>query len=277
MSRTGEALSSLRHAAGRAAQLLGFLERRCTLCHAPFEDALPDKEEVPHAERVLPLFFCPDCRRKLRRRTMGFCPYCGEPSALEEAPCQPCQKCLRKLPPWREFFFFGVYGGLLREVILRAKFGGSLACLNALDHILAALCEEQYEVSQKPDVIVPMPLDEERLRRRGYNQCREMVRYTSKILHVPVRTDILIKTQKISPQAMMKREQRLALGQPFAAKNAEGLFILLVDDICTTGTTMERAAECLLAAGALRVDAAVLARASQHENHGGGEKTRSLS
>ncbi|MGN1038935.1 MAG: ComF family protein, partial [Mailhella sp.] len=67
------------------------------------------------------------------------------------------------------------------------------------------------------------------------------------------------------------------LGQPFAAKNAEGLFILLVDDICTTGTTMERAAECLLAAGALRVDAAVLARASQHENHGGGEKTRSLS
>lgn len=248
---------------------LGLLERRCAACGEPFEPE--ERPDVPDVEAELGRLFCPDCRLKLRRRTAGFCPYCGEPSLLEDAPCMPCERCLQKLPPWRDFLFFGLYDGLLRELMLRAKFRGSLAALDALGRVLAAVCAKHYAVSVKPDVIVPMPLDNARLRGRGFNQCRELVRNVSSVLDVPVRTDILTKPLALTPQSLLNREQRSLMVQPFAARHrADGLHVLLVDDICTTGATLERAAECLLAAGAARVDAAVPARASRYVPHGTG-------
>ena len=167
--------------------------------------------------------------------------------------------------------FFGVYDGLLRELVLRGKFGGSLATLDALGRVLAAVCAEHYAVCLRPEVIVPMPLDRARLRRRGFNQCREMVRQVSSALGVPVCTDMLDKPLALMPQSLLNREQRSRMVQPFAARRrADGVHVLLVDDICTTGATLERAVECLISAGAARVDVAVLARASRYEPHGAG-------
>lgn len=253
------------HAADRALRALGLLERRCAACREPFEPPASPDSPVPEVEEVLAQLFCPDCRKRLRPRTTGFCPYCGEPSLLEDAPCMPCDHCLRALPPWREFLFFGVYDDLLRDLVLRAKFGGSLAVLDALGRVFAAVCANHYAVTSRPDVIVPMPLDRARLRSRGFNQCREMVRRASSVLGVPVRVDLLVKTISLTPQSLLNREQRSLMQQPFKASDeVKGLHVLLVDDICTTGATMERAAERLLEAGARRVDAAVLARASRH-------------
>lgn len=269
MNMTGGMAERLLHAAEGAFRLLGLRERRCAACGEPFEPG--GRPDGPDPEAELARLFCPACRGRLRRRTAGFCPYCGEPSLLEDAPCMPCEHCLRTLPPWREFMFFGVYGGLLRDLVLRAKFGGSLAVLDALGRVLAAVCAEHYAVCGRPDVIVPMPLDRARLRGRGFNQCREMVRHVSSALNVPVRADMLVKPLALTPQSLLNREQRSRMEQPFAAGcRADGVYVLLVDDICTTGATLERAAECLLAAGAARVDAAVLARASRYEPHGAG-------
>lgn len=245
---------------------LGFGERRCVACREPFE---PERDACAHehvsAEGVLRDMLCPECRKKMHRRLTGCCPYCGEPSALEEAPCMPCMQCLQTLPPWREFLFFGVYEGLLRELLLRAKFGGSLAVLHMLGRLLAAVCREHYAVSSLPDVVIPMPLDRKRLRERGFNQCREMAVSVAKALGVPVLTDRLVKSHAVLPQECMNREQRKGLKQPFAAPvRLDGLHILLVDDVCTTGATLDRAVTCLLGAGASRVDVAVLARASLH-------------
>ena len=263
-----EGMAGFGRLAGRAARLLGLLERRCISCREPFE---PEENAACRdfsVDDVLQHFFCPSCRVKMLRRTTGFCPYCGEPSAVEEAPCMPCSRCLVRTPPWSDFLFFGVYGGLLRDLLLRVKFGGSLACADVLGRMLAALCAEHYEVTVKPDVIVPVPLDAGRLRMRGFNQCLELVRHVSKIMNVPVRSDLLIKTGKVTPQELLSREQRQSMGQPFEARDASGLYVLLVDDVCTTGTTLERAAGCLLSAGARRVDVAVLARASRFARDG---------
>lgn len=264
---SGKGAATLFRGAEAALRAAGVLERRCVVCREPFERESPLLcRNEPSAEDVLRNFVCPECRRGLRRRTSGCCPYCGEPSVIEDAPCMPCGRCLEKLPPWHDFLFFGIYGGRLRELVLRAKFGGSLAVLEMLGRLMTALCLEHYALSRLPDVIVPMPLDAERLRARGFNQCREMVRPLSKRLGLPVRTDLLVKRHGSVPQEALNREQRRNLKQPFeAAHRADGLHVLLVDDVCTTGATLDRATTCLLAAGAVRVDAVVLARASRHE------------
>ena len=87
----------------------------------------------------------------------------------------------------------------------------------------------------------------------------------AKALGVPVRADILVKRVSLSPQAMLDREERRKLPQPFeAVGRLDGLHVLLIDDVCTTKATLQRAADCLLRAGASRVDAAVVARSSRH-------------
>lgn len=262
-------------AAGEAIEhwlsILELTEQRCTVCRAPFQRVQPvsffhadSRTGEPGPDEVLADRLCPACLTAFKRREAGFCPYCGEPSALPDAPVMPCGECLQKLPPWDEFLFFGIYEGRLRELILRAKFGGSLSSQDMLGRLLGAVCAEHYAAGVLPDVIVPLPLHEERLRRRGYDQCRELARPVGRRLGVPVRTDILRRVIPSVPQSTLGREQRKNLPQPFAACRAQGLHILLLDDVCTTGATLSRASEALWQAGARRIDAAVLGRASRH-------------
>lgn len=236
-------------------------ERRCVACRAPFRPA-PLPPSGP--ERVIEGWLCPSCRPRMVRREAGYCPHCGEPSALPTAPCMPCGNCLQSLPPWQEFHFFGIHEGLLRELVLRGKFGGSLPSLDMLGALLGEVCAEHHAAAPLPDAIVPMPLHVFRLRERGFDQCAELAKAVGRRLGVPVRGDILERRKAGPPQATLSRDQRRGLAQPFASHGASGLHILLLDDVCTTGSTMSRAAECLLADGARRVDAAVVARASAH-------------
>ncbi|MBQ4615495.1 MAG: ComF family protein [Mailhella sp.] len=231
-------------------------ECRCSFCREPF---------VPASEPAVQRLFCPSCRTSFLRREAGFCPHCGEPSAVDDAPVVPCGECLQQLPPWDDFLFYGIYEGSLRELILKAKFGGSLSALNALGKLLAELCAEHYTSAPLPHVIVPVPLHPSRLRERGLDQCLELVRPLAKALHLPIAGDLLFRVIATNPQARLSRELRRELRQPFeASPEVCGLRILLVDDVCTTGATVRRAAECLLAAGAASVSVAVVARASRH-------------
>ena len=244
----------------------GLAERRCTACLEPFDGDIGAGESCRSAETIVRVWLCPECRKLLKRRNEGFCPYCGEPSALEDAPCMPCGECLREMPPWSEFLFFGLHEGLLRELMVRAKFGGNLAALDFLGHLLAELCAEHYAAAPLPDAVVPMPLHPRRLRERGFNQCLEFARPVAKRLALPVLLRALEKTKVLKAQASLSREQRKELEQPFEASgDVRGMRILLIDDVCTTGSTLRRATECLLVAGAANVDVAVIARTSRHE------------
>lgn len=241
----------------------GLTERRCTACRAPFEPLPADGADESPLD-VLAASCCDACRVRLPRRENGFCPYCGEPSPIEDAPCMPCASCLAKLPPWSDFLFFGIHEGLLRELLLRAKFSGSLAVLAMLGRLLAARCAEHYASALLPDAIVPVPLHASRLRERGFDQCAELAKAVGRRLGVPVEF-ALVKDAAGPAQSRLTREERRKMGQPFRCTgDVQGRRILLLDDICTTGTTLDRAAACLLAAGASHVDVAVLARTSAH-------------
>lgn len=145
---------------------LGLREKRCVACREPFEPAGFPHGAVLTIEEATAFFLCPQCAERIRRRTSGFCPYCGEPSVMEEAPCTSCSECMVQLPPWSDFLFFGVYEGLLRDLVLRAKFGGSLAALDFLGALLAGVCALHYEAAPLPSVVIPMPLYVGRLRER---------------------------------------------------------------------------------------------------------------
>ena len=115
-----------------------------------------------------------------------------------------------------------------------------------------------------PDVICPIPLHKRRLKWRGYNHSEEIAKQLSWAFSLPVAADALIRTKHTAPQANLGREKRLKnMKGVFQVRNPQeiaGKNILLVDDVYTTGATLESAAEVLKEAGANRVFGAVVAR-----------------
>lgn len=98
------------------------------------------------------------------------------------------------------------------------------------------------------DMIIPLPLHKKRLRRRGYNQAEFIARGLSEITHLPVDTGHLIRTVDNAQQSTLALSQRRELGHIFEVKHPEDLHnktILLVDDVITSGSTMQRAMDVL--------------------------------
>jgi len=115
-----------------------------------------------------------------------------------------------------------------------------------------------------PDVICPIPLHKRRLKWRGYNHAEELAKQLGQAFSLPVVTDVLLKTKHTAPQANLGKEKRLAnMKGVFQVRNLKAIEaknILLVDDVYTTGATMEECARVLKKAGAARVFGAVVAR-----------------
>lgn len=115
-------------------------------------------------------------------------------------------------------------------------------------------------------IITPLPLHKSRLRERGYNQSELLAEVVAKILNLPMRSDLLIKTKKTKPQVELKNwdERKDNLQNCFSVTNPdliEGKNIILVDDVTTSGTTLAEVATVLKTAGARKIIALVIARA----------------
>ena len=115
-----------------------------------------------------------------------------------------------------------------------------------------------------PDVICPIPLHRRRLKWRGYNHAEELAKQLGKAFSLPVVSNALIKRKHTAPQVSLGREERLrSMKGVFEVRNPQAIAsknILLVDDVYTTGATMEECARVLKKAGAARVFGAVVAR-----------------
>ncbi len=114
-----------------------------------------------------------------------------------------------------------------------------------------------------PDAIVPVPLHARRERSRGYNQAALLARPLADLLEAPVEGHLLRRTVDNRPQVESRAESarsRNVSGIFEAAQNVRDKRILLVDDVATTGSTLNECARTLRKAGARRVDAIVLAK-----------------
>ena len=219
------------------------LPPRCVLCGQPSGSiciCLSCKTELPWPG--------PQCRQ------------CGLP--LGSARDDICGRCIQKPPPFTRTLSPLYYQFPADRLVQAFKFNRQLAAGRVLSHLMCE-CVTDRE-SAHPDVLIPVPLHNLRMIKRGFNQAGELACHVSKVLDIPLLTTALRRHRHTQAQSGLSRKQR--------RKNVRGAFywhglkkpshhVVLLDDVMTTGTTVTECARVLKKAGAKRVDVWVAARA----------------
>lgn len=221
-------------------QLLSILyPRRCPVCHGI----------------VMPkgLLICPDCRKKLSYVKQPACKKCGK--ELREESLEYCLDCMRKRPQYEWGVALLNYDKAARDSISAFKYKNRREYADFYaEEILKKYGRRLH--SAHADALVPVPVHPARRRQRGYNQAEELAKRLAAPLGLPVRTDLLIRTRKTLPQKQLNDKERLHnLSQAFCAvKSGKPVkTVILVDDIYTTGSTIEACTAALKGIGIEKV------------------------
>ena len=172
----------------------------------------------------------------------------------------PCATC--KATPLRYDYArsAAVYEGALREALHAFKFAGRRALAGPLGDLAAEQCVGS--LPEGIDALIPVPLARERERERGFNQATLLARRIGRRLGAPTRPGWLVRTRSTRPQSDLSAAERRAnvRGAFRATDRVAGRHLLLIDDILTTGATLEACARALREAGARRVGVLTVAR-----------------
>lgn len=208
---------------------------------------------------------CQSCWDAIRSFTPPLCRRCGDPLPswrVISVEAGVCPRCRRRPSALTESRAIGAYDGSLRAIVHAFKYGG---CRSLARGLGARLRESAAGLLGNADIVVPVPLHRSRRRGRGFNQARELARHLGLPLVDALRRTRATPSQTDLPAAARHGNVRdafaLARRQlPWLALNVEGLRIVLVDDVSTTGATIEACARVLRAAGAADVSAVTAAR-----------------
>ncbi len=222
--------------------LFGFIcPSLCLLCERPVS---PD------------VVVCDACHEDLKRRhgIRGGCFVCGGP--INGRQCPRCRKESFAFERVRAPF---VYREEVRLLVELYKYGGIVRIAGFLARDMASVLPELGPF----DLIVPLPLNKVKERERGFSQTRRLARELERIAGVRMADRLLRRTRNTRSQTGLGREERkLNVRDAFRAEpwtGLEGATVLLVDDVMTTGATMDSAARALKKAGVSRVVAVVAA------------------
>ena len=156
---------------------------------------------------------------------------------------------------------FAYYGGALAQAIRRLKYENRPDLARPLGELLRGACRA---AKIHADLVVPVPLHPRRLVERGYNQCALLAARVAKEIDAPIVVSALARTIDTQPQAALSREvRRTNVASVFgvtAPSSVKGRTVGLVDDVSTTGSTLEACRRALLSAGARGVAKIALAR-----------------
>jgi ComF family protein len=167
-----------------------------------------------------------------------------------------CLRCQQTEPVIALARSVGSYEGAMREIVHALKYDRRPSLAR---HLARRMRSAGADVLAGADIVVPVPLHRSRQRERGFNQARQLARH----LGLPV-AGALVRTRKTAAQADLPASKRQAnVRGAFVARRAlvEGLRIVLVDDVSTTGATLNACAAALLDAGAKEVRALTAAKA----------------
>jgi ComF family protein len=199
---------------------------------------------------------CPSCRQSLPRVKLPLCRRCGD-TVSEGTLCRSCLANPLTIDGIRSVFLFQ---GTVRQAILQLKYKHLKAVSTPLAQLLADFLDSH---PLKGEVIVPVPLHRKRLRQRGYNQASLLAKELSVLGSLPVAEDTLMRVRDAVPQARARSalERRQNVKDAFACcQGLEGKQVLLIDDVCTTGATLDACATALRKSGASSVWALTVAR-----------------
>jgi ComF family protein len=185
------------------------------------------------------------------------CPVCALPTPDGSV----CGHCLKHTPHFDHTVAVFAYAFPVDKLVQALKYGEQLALADALARHLV------QRVEQRPDRIVAMPLHPARLRERGFNQSLELARSIARNLNIPLLTDSIRRIRNTAPQAALPWKERKHNMRNAFACNADlnGLHIGVVDDVMTSGITLNELARILRGAGAREVSAWVVARTLPHQ------------
>ncbi len=202
--------------------------------------------------------WCSACDAALPHLHGAHCPVCALPT-LDGA---TCGQCLRKQPLFDRTVAAFAYGFPLDRLVQALKFSGQLHLANDLADKLVT------RVAIRPDCLVPMPLHPTRLIERGHNQSLELAKRAATRLDIPLLPHACQRVRDTPPQTSLKwKERGKNMRKAFrCAENFEGRHVAMVDDVMTSGASLNELALALRRAGARKVSAWVIARTLPHTN-----------
>ena len=209
-------------------------------------------------------FFCTACWQTIRPLQQPVCARCDQPfvspAATAYTPDHQCQDCQQRPPAFQRAWTLFPYLPPLREAICSFKYRGKHTLARPLARLMISALPSEIDV----DMIIPVPLHPARLRAREFNQSLLLADQLSRHLVRPVSATHLVRIAATDPQTTLTRQARLRnLRKAFAVRRPQDLTekrILLVDDVFTTGTTLNECAKTLRKAGSGPVFALTLAR-----------------
>ena len=213
------------------------------------------RKGLGEGERIV----CEACWSRMKRLPDPRCPRCGVPSAH---PASGCPNCAGKVFLFEGACVLSGFDGVAKELIHLLKYREKTSVGIRLGGMLALAVEADQRM-QDAEVLVPVPLHRSRARERGYNQAAIIAKGLGLAMEKPVVEQVLIRRKATATQTKLSAEERRRnLEGAFAVRDShrvEGRRILLVDDVLTTGATLNACAQVLRAAGAIEVLAAAVA------------------
>jgi len=213
--------------------------------------------------------FCPRCRERIRLAGHPLCTQCGQPFLDTGGDDHLCGKCIVRRPDFARARAWACYpteeseDHPLRVVVQRFKYGRKVSLGKPLGRLMAAGCRECFRDCAL-DVIIPVPLHPKRLRWRGFNQSVILAREVGRLWGLPMDTSILLRSRETPPQTQLSEEERKRnVRRAFSlnpVKSVEGKTLLLVDDVYTSGATVNECSRALMRGGAREVHVLTLAR-----------------
>jgi len=228
---------------------------RCAVCG--------DRFGLEAARRV-----CERCLSRVEKIAPPICSICGAPMESSMRGAEECASCADHRPHFAHARAVARYRPSaesdrrsLPSLIRRHKYGLDQSLHNALAEFLG---DELPYSADDFDVVMPVPLHPRRLWWRGFNQAALLAMTIARRLDQPTDLKSLVRTKMTTPQTSQDHDSRhrnvrraFAVAHPARIK---GRRVLLIDDVMTTGATVDECARVLMAAGAARVDVLTLAR-----------------
>ena len=187
------------------------------------------------------------------------CLCCALPTATNGI----CGTCQRQPPAYDRIEALFLYQEPLNLLVQQFKFNRKLEYSRLFAQLMSEKISSTHRTGTAPDLIIPVPLHRSRLRQRGYNQSWEIARQVSRLTGISSSHGTCIRIIKTPLQTALKAsERRKNLRQAFRVRMPlQGLHVCIIDDVMTTGSTLEAIASALKKAGAKTVSGMVVARA----------------